>query len=145
MSRILAILALLLVGACTTALDRPPEFSVADIRPIQAGLFEQKVAIVLAIRNPNDAGLAIDGYRFEIELNGQPFARGMSGERLVVGRLSEATTEAIATVSTMDLMRQILAAPTLAGFRYRLTGTAFASGRQIPFDQVGEMDFLSLR
>lgn len=146
MSRIFAVLALMVLGACAaTSLDRPPEFALADIRPASAGLFEHKLLVMLTIRNPNDAALAIDGYRFDIELNGQPFARGMSGQSLAVDRLSETTTEAMATLSTLDLMRQLLAAPSSDGFRYRLIGTAFAGGRQIPFEQAGELDFLSLR
>jgi LEA14-like dessication related protein len=144
--RLAAVLAVLLVSSCATGdIDLPPEVSLADLRPEQAGLFEQRVRATLRIRNPNDGALPIDGTRFALELNGQPFATGFSDQRLTVPRLSEATIEATAVVSTLDLMRQIIAAPLQGGFAYRLTGTAFvdsAAGRKaVPFEQNGKLNF----
>lgn len=138
-------LAMGLLASCATGgIDLPPEVSLADMRPVEAGLFEQKVLVTLRIRNPNDGALPIDGYRFAVELNGQPFATGFSDQRVTVARLSEATTQATATVSTLDVLRQVLAAPLRGGFDYRLTGTAFAdtgTGRKsVLFQQEGRLD-----
>ncbi|MGE5546559.1 MAG: LEA type 2 family protein [Solirubrobacterales bacterium] len=144
---LIAAVALPLLSACAVGdLDMPPEVSLTDLRPIDAGLFEQKVALTLRIRNPNPAPLPIDGYRFALELNGQAFARGFSDERITVGRLSDATTEASAVVSTLDVMRQLIAVPGRKGLEYRLTGTAFLAGsvRQVPFEQAGRLDFQEL-
>lgn len=139
----------LLTSCATGELDLPPEVSLADLRPGQVGLFEQRVGVTLRIRNPNDATLPIDGYRFALELNGQPFASGFSGQRLTVPRLGEATTDATAVVSTLDLLRQVMAAPLRGGFDYRLTGTAFvdaAAGRRgVPFEQTGKLDLSAER
>ncbi|MEW5728730.1 MAG: LEA type 2 family protein [Pseudomonadota bacterium] len=134
-----------MLSSCATGeLDLPPEVSLADLRPGQVGLFEQRVGVTLRIRNPNDAALPIDGYRFALELNGQPFASGFSDQRLTVPRLGESTTDATAVVSTLDLLRQVMAAPLRGGFDYRLTGTAFvdaATGRRgVPFEQTGKLD-----
>lgn len=138
--------AIFLLASCAAGdIDLPPEVSLVDLRPDQAGLFEQRVTATLRIRNPNDGALPIDGYRFALELNGQPFATGFSPQRLTVARLSEATTEAAAVVSTLDLMRQVIAAPMRGGFDYKLTGTAFVETgggrRQMPFEQSGRLDF----
>lgn len=140
-----AIVAVLAVSACATGdIDLPPEVSLADLRPGQVGLFEQRVGVILRIRNPNDAALPIDGYRFALALNGRPFASGFSDQRVTVPRLGEAATEASAVVSTLDLLGQILAAPGRAGFEYTLTGTAFvdaAGGRKpVDFQQSGRFD-----
>lgn len=144
--RMAAVLAATMVASCATGnVDLPPEVSLADLRPEQAGLFEQRVTATLRIRNPNDGALPIDGYRFTLELNGQPFASGFSDRKVTVPRLSEATTEAAAVVSTLDLMRQIIAAPVQGGFAYRLTGIAFvdsgAGRKPMPFEQTGRLDF----
>jgi LEA14-like dessication related protein len=107
-------------------------------------LFEQRMAVVLRIRNPNDGAISVDGYRFAVELNGKPFAKGMSGERFTVPRLGEATSLATATVSTADLMRQVAGAPQSGKLVYRITGTLFVPGmthRNVPFDQIGDIDF----
>lgn len=147
MIRRLAALALAgLVSACVGgAIDQPPDVNLVDIRPLDAGLFEQRMGVTLRISNPNDGNLPIDGYRFALELNGQPFAKGNSSQRLTVPRLGDATTEAEAFVTTADVMRQLLNVPQSAALSYKLTGTVFVDGamgrRNWPFEQTGRFDF----
>jgi len=147
MRRLAALLFLGMLGACAGgAIDQPPDVSLVDVRPISAGLFEQRMAVTLRITNPNDASLPVDGYRFAVELNDQPFAKGASNQSVTVPRLGDATTEAEATIATSDLMRQLVQAPGRGALAYKLTGTVFldtASGRRsYPFEQTGSFDFL---
>jgi LEA14-like dessication related protein len=147
MRRLAALLLIAALGACAGGtIDQPPEVSLVNIRPLSAGLFEQRMAVTLRITNPNDADLPVDGYRFAVEVNGQPFAKGTSRESLTVPRLGDATTEAEATIATSDLMRQVLRVPAAGGLAYTLTGTVFldtATGqRSFPFTQGGSFDFL---
>lgn len=145
-------LALAVISALTACapfgLSEPPEVSLVDLRPSEMALFEQRMAVMLRIRNPNDNALAVDGYRFAIELNGKPFARGISDQSVIVPRLSEATIEAAATVSTLDLVRQIIGVPERENLAYRISGTLFVSGglmRNVPFENSGEVDFKAAR
>ena len=144
--RFAALIIAALVSACAGgAIDQPPEVNLVDIRPLDAGLFEQRMGVTLRISNPNDGNLPIDGCRFALELNGQPFAKGTSSQRLTVPRLGEATTEAEAIVTTADMMRQIINVPQNAALSYKLTGTVFVDGaigpRNWPFEQTGRFDF----
>lgn len=146
MRRLAALMLAGLVSACAGgAIDQPPDVTLVDIRPLDAGLFEQRMGVTLRISNPNDGNLPIDGYRFALELNGQPFAKGTSSQRLTVPRLGEATTEAEAIVTTADMMRQIINVPHTAALSYKLTGTVFMDGalgqRTWPFEQTGRFDF----
>ncbi|MGE5503204.1 MAG: LEA type 2 family protein [Actinomycetota bacterium] len=143
----MALLALVLTS-CAGAITEPPEVSLVDLRPVEVNLFEQRMAVVLRIRNPNDGAISVDGYRFAVELNGKPFAKGMSSDNFTVPRLGEATSEASATVSTADLVRQAVGAPKSEKLAYRVHGTLFVPGwtnRNVPFDQTGEIDFGAAR
>lgn len=135
---------LVALSACATGeITEPPEVTLADIRFHDGSLFEQKVGVVLRIRNPNDARLAVDGYRFALELNGKPFAKGMNADGVSVSRLSEATTEAEVTVTTLDIFRQLKLLPKRKGIDYHLTGAlilAGGEGRTLPFEQSGRVE-----
>ncbi len=146
MRRLAILLLAATLGACAGgAIDQPPDVSLVDMRPISAGLFEQRMAVTLRIANPNDADLPVDGYRFAVAVNGQPFAKGVSSQNVTVPRLGDATTEAEATIATSDLIRQLMQVPGTGALAYTLSGTVFldtATGRRnFPFEQAGRFDF----
>lgn len=121
----------------------PPEVYLNDLTFEQAGLFEQRVNVVLHFRNPNEFDLPVDGFRFELGLNGQPFARGFSNESVIVPRLGEGYATAKASVSTLDVFRQILSLSEGRDFSYDLKGTAFIQGMtrtSTPFAQSGSLN-----
>ncbi|OAN50863.1 hypothetical protein A6A04_17185 [Paramagnetospirillum marisnigri] len=145
--RLTAAFLILLLAACTPSeFSEPPEVSLVDLRPLDVTLFEQRLAVGLRIRNPNDAAMSIDGMRFALEVNGRPFAKGMGDQTITVPRLSEAVTEGVAVVGTADLLRQLMGAPEAKGLDYHISGTLFLSGasrRSLPFDSQGSFDLFS--
>ncbi|RTL35344.1 MAG: hypothetical protein EKK49_07530 [Rhodocyclaceae bacterium] len=85
---------------------KKPDVKVAGIRLLDAGLFEQRFIVSLRITNPNNAEIPIEGLNFNVDINGQPFAHGVSNQPVVVPRLGEAVLEVTATTGLDKLLRQ---------------------------------------
>ncbi|TVT75150.1 MAG: LEA type 2 family protein [Denitromonas halophila] len=126
---------------------KPPEVSVSDLRLIDVGLLEQRFGLSLRVLNPNDAEIPVDGLSFTVELNGKPFAKGVSNQTVTVPRLSEAMLEVEAVSSLSGLLRQFGAmSKGQERIDYRIHGTLYTGGLfgGVPFDQKGEVDFADL-
>ena len=85
---------------------KKPEVKVAGIRLLDAGLFEQRFVVSLRITNPNNAEIPIEGLDVNVDINGQPFAHGVSRQAVVVPRLGEAVLDVTATTGLDQLLRQ---------------------------------------
>jgi len=137
------VMAVVAALAACAGFDQHPEVSLVDMRMQDATLFEQRAEVLLRVRNPNDGPLLVEGYHFTLDVNGQNFARGMSDEVFTVPRLGEATTRAQLTISTFDIVRQVMAVEGRTGMDYRLSGTLYLAGglrRSVDFDQAGRLD-----
>jgi LEA14-like dessication related protein len=145
---LLAVMALLpLLASCAMVGETiEPEVRLADIRMMESGgIFEQKVGVVLRIVNPNDFDISIDGARFRLDVNDQPFASGVSKDSITVPRLSDATLVGEASVGMLDVFRQVLAMSQREALNYRLSGTLFSgmfARRNLNFDRAGKLDFM---
>jgi LEA14-like dessication related protein len=140
---LLALFALAPTGCAMLEPHLPPDVYLSDLKFEQAGLFEQRVNVILHFRNPNEFDLPIDGFRFDLGLNGQPFARGFSNESLTVPRLGEAYAAANTSIATLDMVRQVLALADGRDLSYDLKGTAFIQGMRrtsTPFAQSGSFN-----
>jgi len=136
----------LLALACATVDGEvlPPEVNVIDIRPLERTAFEQRMQVDLRVQNPNDFALDIDGVRFDLDLNGEPFARGLGDERVSVPRLGEARISVTSTTTMVDWMRQfaVLAGPGRKDMDYRVSGRLFLRGASAPhvdFESSGNL------
>jgi LEA14-like dessication related protein len=146
LSRLAVVLGLaVLVGCAGVGGGRfvPPQVTLADLNPRAFGLFEQRVAMTLRVTNPNDRALDIDGFRYLVTLNGQPFANGVSRVKARVPRLGEAFVITEASVSTLNLLRQLTEMQSMNGFEYGIEGVAFVrtggGTREVPFTQGGSL------
>ncbi len=136
------------ITACATIprdID-PPRIHIANITPKDVTLFEQRYDVQLRIMNPNDSDLGIKGMRFDIELNDQEFAHGMSGQKTTVPRFGSevVTVEVFTTLGSFLRQLQELSKSDTGRIRYRLRGTALVespSNFKLPFDEKGEIDF----
>ena len=90
------LLAVLLMGGCAGMGIQTPSVTVASIEVIEAGLFEQRLAFKLRVLNPNNVEIPINGLSFEVELNGEPFAKGVSDKAVKVPRMGEAMLDVTA-------------------------------------------------
>lgn len=137
------LLLLALLAGCNGVLHgalAPPEISIANVAFEELGLFEQALRVDLRLRNPNNAEIRARGLRFDLELEGQPFARGFTGEPFSVPRLGETVVPVRVSVPTAELFDRIMALGTTQRLDYRLTGDLLLAGlalREVPFTRDG--------
>lgn len=135
-------LALLLLAACAGGLAQKPEISLASLDLVGFGLFEQRFLLKLRIENPNDVDLPIEGLSFDVELNGEPFARGVSAQAVSVPRAGEALLEVRATSNLGGVLKQLRALPKDGRERigYRISGQVTVGGLgSRPFERRGDL------
>ena len=125
-----------------------PEVTLSDIQFRGAGLLEQQLGLVLRLRNPNDADLPLRGLKVKLNIDGEPFATGLSDERVTVPALGEKTVTVEAVSSTSELLNQLRGVSGLKDIRYTIAGTAFLRGesdRKLPFEQKGVLRLSGLQ
>lgn len=135
--------AALALAACAGLRLDPLDVRLVDLGMAEGGgLLEQRLALTLALSNPNPSDVALTGLRVALEVNGEPLARGQSGESLTIPRLGEARATVIASISVLDLIPGVMAMSTREGLAYRLSGTAFLGGfggGSLPFAREGRL------
>ena len=119
-----------------------PKVSVADVGIKSLGLLEQQLDVGLRISNPNDFALTIEALEIELEVNQQPFARGVSHQATRVAAVASTVLRADTFMQSKDLIRQfkLLSQGGLkTGVPYRLKGRfkTDKSSRWQSFDRSG--------
>lgn len=128
------VLALLSGCAGLAGLREKPTVTLAGLDLLEVGLFEQRFALKLRVQNPNDVELPINGLSFDVALNGQAFAHGVSDVAVTVPRYGEAMLEVRATSSLSSLWRQLRELGKGGGnggretLNYRVSGTLGLTG-----------------
>jgi LEA14-like dessication related protein len=137
------LLAVLLLGGCAGMEIQTPSVTVAGIEVIEAGLFEQRLAIKLRVLNPNNVEIPINGLSFEVELNGEPFAKGVSDKAVKVPRMGEAILDVTAVTGFAGIIRQIqgLSHGKIDALSYRIKGRLMTgSSFGLNFDERGRLE-----
>ena len=138
------VLAVLLAGCASLFwMGEKPRVDIVNITPKEMRLLEQTFLMELRIQNPTDTDLEVNGLSFDLEINGQPFARGVSNERVKIERLSTKVVQVEAYTGLTSILRQLSEARKgsyASGFTYRLKGSVHtgAPAFRIPFDEKGE-------
>lgn len=147
--RVALLVSLALLSACaslTTVLD-PPNVSLAGIELKELGLFEQQFLLKLRLQNPNGVTLPIAGMDYELTLNDQKFARGVSNQAVDVPAHGEALTDVTVTSNLQSLLNQLGPIASSGGtVDYRVTGNVSIVNRslKLPFDYSGSIGFPEL-
>ena len=134
-------LATMLAACAGFGLREPLSATVADIKPLEMTLLEQRFNVKVRVLNPNDADIEFDGVVFDLELNGKPFAKGVSNQRGTIPRFGEALIDVNVVSGLSGILRQVNELRSgretmtyrLSG---RLAGGAFGS---VPFETQGEL------
>ncbi|MCE5281779.1 MAG: LEA type 2 family protein [Deltaproteobacteria bacterium] len=139
------VILVVLVSGCASLfwMGEKPHVDIVNITPKEMRLLEQTFLMELRIQNPTETDLDITGMSFELEINGQPFARGVSNQSLKVERLSTQLVQVDAYTGLVSILRQLSEAKkgsSASGFKYRLKGSIHtgAPSFRIPFDETGE-------
>jgi LEA14-like dessication related protein len=139
------VIVVILVSGCASLfwMGEKPHVDIVNIVPKEMRLLEQTFLLELRIQNPTETDLDITGMAFDLEINGQPFARGVSNQSLKVERLSTKIIQVEAYTGLTSILRQLSEARKgnyTSGFKYRLKGSVHtgAPSFRIPFDETGE-------
>jgi len=122
----LSLLGALLLGCATLGppLEKPEVF-LLRVTPVESTLFEQRVEAEFRLRNPNDVDLAIRGLDLVVEVNGSRLARVLSDDAVTVPRFGEAKLSAVASASTVDVLRQVAALGRSREPSYEISGYVY--------------------
>ena len=95
-----------LVAGCASMGPKlePPQWRLVDMQFIDARLLEQRHALTFRIINPNDIDIPITGMYYEVEIEGEKFASGVSDNPVTLPSYGE--SEVTVTVST-NLLKSI--------------------------------------
>jgi LEA14-like dessication related protein len=144
MRRLLLFLFLFGLSACATLPPgvQAPRVSLADVSLRSLGLLEQRFELDLDLVNPNDFDLKIEGLDFELEVNGRPFANGISRVTTLLPAGATTPIRVDAITRSKDWLTQMKAlSPDVlkAGVPYRVHGRVKAGGlsRWLPFEHTG--------
>ncbi len=134
-----------LLSACAGLYPRPdpPNVTLAGLRVVEMGLFEQRYRLRLRIQNPNAFALPIRGMDYELTLNDREFARGVSRQYVTVPAFGEEVLEVDVISNLGELIEQLqdLGAGRVYTLSYGLSGGISLANRaiKIPFDYQGEI------
>lgn len=130
----LALLPALGVIACATwrGIDEP-EVTVTRVQLEERGALEQKLDVGLRIYNPNEFPLEVAGIRFDLEIDGEPVAKGFGDTRFTVPAQGEREVDVRARAQTLAMLRQLV--DSGGDFSYQVDGRLLLDNREA--DAVG--------
>ncbi|ACL72671.1 LEA type 2 family protein [Thioalkalivibrio sulfidiphilus] len=138
-------LVLLGLGGCAYMGVRtePPRVHLVGMQLQQAELFEQRYLLRLRIQNPNDFPLNIRGLDFQVQVNGERFADGVSSQTLQIPGFGEGLAEVTVSSSLWSLTRQLrdMGEGGLEQMEYRIFGRIALTGHALPvsFESTGDL------
>ena len=110
MSRILIALFALGLSGCslfTPKLEKPT-LSVVNVQLLKGDLLHQELKVRMRVQNPNDRQLPVKGLSYELDVDGQEFAHGISGESFVVPAHGEAEFDLSVSANMASLLVKML-------------------------------------
>lgn len=137
-------LALVMTGcAVLRSQVEAPRVTLASVGIESLGLLEQRFELTLRVQNPNGFPINIRGLDYQVVLNGQPFAAGVSNTAARVPASGEAMVTVPVTANLLDTVQQVLkwrTAPPDA-VDYALDGSVRLSGfdLRMPFEYSGSV------
>ena len=144
LQRVVGVLVLSLLSACSGIVNfEKPQVNLAGLEVLDLGLLEQKFVVSLRVTNPNDMALPIDGLKMKLDVNGQPFATGVSNQKVTLPRLGETVVKVNVTTNLSNIWKQIKAIQSKS-LAYTVSGQLFVPlvPGGISFNRQGELSSL---
>ena len=98
---VLFLASLMLAGCASLAYREPVRINVVGLEPIPGEGMEMRFKVKLRVQNPNETAIDFDGLALDLDLNGRPFASGVSDRAGSVARFGEALIEIPVSVSAI--------------------------------------------
>jgi LEA14-like dessication related protein len=142
MSRMLITpIAALTLSACSLFVPKleKPTLSVVSVQMLKGDLWHQELRLRMRVQNPNDRALPVKGLSYELDVEGQDFAHGMSGESFVVPARGEAEFDLSVSANMASMLIRVLGQGNKP-VEYRMTGKISLSAgllRSLSFNEHG--------
>ena len=110
MSRILIILVFLGLTGCSLFVPKleKPTLSVVRVQMLKSDLWHQEFKVRIRVQNPNDRVLPIKGIVYQLDVEGQELAHGMSGDSFIVPALGEAEFDMSVSANMANMLIKLL-------------------------------------
>ena len=140
------LLAVLMITGCAGVgkkLD-PPRISLANIRVQEVSGLETAFEIQMRVFNANDIDLYVKGISAELEINGQPFATGISNTPVNIPSYGTELVTVTVYSSVIKMFKSIYGLKDSEELNYRLKGKVRVSGNNmtptsLPFESEGQV------
>lgn len=137
-----------MAGTACATFEQPlqyPSLSVVNVKVVEAGIFEQKFALELNVKNPNAFALPIKGLDYTLHLAGEKFAEGVTAQGFNVPAGGESNFETQVSTNLVSTIRQFshLIKDTPGEVDYLVEGKLKLNLpliRSIPFSESGLVD-----
>jgi LEA14-like dessication related protein len=141
--RALLAFGMLLLAGCASLQGREPiQVIVAGVEPLQGEGLELRMLVKLRIQNPNDLPLDFNGVSVQMDVQGKPFATGVSDAVGSIPRYGETVVGVPMSVSVIRIAHQAIGVMTHefpGKLAYEITGKlAGPAFRSVHFKSVGE-------
>jgi LEA14-like dessication related protein len=110
MSRILIILAFLGLSGCSLFVPKleNPTLSVVRVQMLKSDLWHQEFKVRIRVQNPNDRVLPVKGIVYQLDVEDQELAHGMSGDSFLVPALGEAEFDMSVSANMANVLIKLL-------------------------------------
>jgi LEA14-like dessication related protein len=146
--------ALLLAGLMSgcAGLGKPiesPRISLSNIQVQESKGLETAFLVHLRVTNPNDMELDIKGLDCDLEINGKPFAYGISNTQVTVPAFGSETIPVTVYSSVIDIIKGLFGLQQREDLSYRVKGKVRMAGgglmpSTLPFDSQGTVSIKDL-
>ena len=123
----------------------PPRVSLANIRVEEVSGLETAFEIQMRVFNANDVDLKVKGIKAELEINGQPFATGVSNTPVEIPSYGTELVTITAYSSVIKMFKSIYGLKESEELKYRLNGKIRVSAgndmmpTSLPFESEGRV------
>jgi LEA14-like dessication related protein len=152
MGMVFVLLCLQLAGCSTMGPKlEAPRLSLVNVGMVSADIFSQQFRVRMHVQNPNDRAIPVKGIDYELFLQGDSFAEGVTSESFVVPALGESEFDMIVRtnfVSSIGRLLSRLSGSDANKVAYSITGKVMLDQsfvRNIPFHDEGTVDLSTLR
>jgi LEA14-like dessication related protein len=134
-------LATLALSGCSLFVPKleKPNLSVVSVQMLKSDLWHQELKLRMRVQNPNDRALPVKGLTYELDVDDQELAHGMSGDSFVVPARGEAEFDMSVSANMASVLIKVLSQGSNQ-VDYRIKGKiALSTGwlRSIPFNEQG--------
>ena len=146
--------ALLLAGLMSgcAGLGKPiesPRISLSNIQVQESKGLEAAFLVHLRVTNPNDVELDIKGLDCDLEINGKPFAYGISNAQVTVPAFGSETLPVTVYSSVLDIIKGLFGLQQREDLSYQIKGRVRMAGgglmpSTLPFDSQGTVSIKDL-